>query len=142
MEYKEKESKQVSLRKPELFIFVAAFSAFLATFNETFLNVAFTTIMSDLHVGVTTVQWLSTAYMLGAAVMVPVSAFLYRSMPTKPLYLFAVVLLMLGSILCGFADSFTILLFGRIVQALGTGMLIPIGMNIILEVALKRKLGT
>lgn len=69
--------------KPELMIFVATFSAFLATFNETFLNVAFTSIMADLGVGVATVQWLSTAYMLGAAVMVPISAFLYRSIPTK-----------------------------------------------------------
>lgn len=130
------------LHKPELMIFVAAFSAFLATFNETFLNVAFPAIMNDLGVGVSTVQWLSTAYMLGAAVMVPISAFMYRSIPTKPLYLVTVGLLVAGSIICGIATNFTVLLLGRIVQALGTGMLIPIGMNITLEVAPKRKLGT
>lgn len=129
-------------RKPELMIFVAAFSAFLATFNETFLNVAFTSIMADLGVGVATVQWLSTAYMLGAAVMVPISAFLYRSIPTKRLYLITVGFLVAGSVVCGLAPTFAILLLGRIIQALGTGMLIPIGMNITLEVAPKRKLGT
>lgn len=60
----------------KLVVFVAAFSAFLATFNETFLNVSFAFIMKDFGVSVGTVQWLATAYMLGAAVMVPVSAFL------------------------------------------------------------------
>lgn len=129
-------------RKPELMIFVAAFSAFLATFNETFLNVAFTQIMGDLNVGVGTVQWLSTAYMLGAAVMVPISAFLYRSIPTRKLYLITVGLLVAGSAIGASATSFAMLLIGRIVQAFGTGMLIPIGMNITLEVAPKRKLGT
>ena len=59
-------------RKPAAILAVAAFAAFLATFNETFLNVGFAPIMADLGVDVSTVQWLATAYMLGAAVMVPV----------------------------------------------------------------------
>ncbi|MDY2680621.1 MAG: MFS transporter [Lentihominibacter sp.] len=129
-------------RKPETIIFVAAFSAFLATFNETFLNVAFSPIMADFGVRISTVQWLAAAYMLGAAVMVPVSAFLYRSIPTKPLYLVTVDLLIVGSVTGALAPNFGVLLAGRIIQALGTGMLIPIGMNITLEVAPKRKLGT
>jgi len=131
-----------AFKKPEAIVFVAAFSAFLATFNETFLNVGFSPIMSHFGVNVPTVQWLAAAYMLGAAVMVPVSAFLYRSIPTKPLYLVTVGFLIVGSVIGALAPTFTILLIGRIVQAIGTGMLIPIGMNITLEVAPKRKLGT
>ena len=125
----------------QLIIFVAAFSAFLATFNETFLNVSFAAVMDDFGVGVNTVQWLATAYMLGAAVMVPVSAFFYRSIKTRPLYLFTVGLLIAGSIIGALSVNFPMLLAGRIIQALGTGMLIPIGMNITLEVAPKHKLG-
>ena len=102
--------------KTELMIFVAAFSAFLTTFNETFLNVAFTHIMADLNVNIGTVQWLSTAYMLGAAVMVSISAFLYRSLPTKRLYLITVGLLIIGSAVCGLAGNFKILLLGRIIR--------------------------
>ena len=139
---KQKIEANASKSKPETIVFVAAFSAFLATFNETFLNVAFAPIMADFGVDVSTVQWLAAAYMLGAAVMVPVSAFLYRSIPTKPLYLATVGLLVVGSVIGALAPSFPILLTGRIVQALGTGMLIPIGMNITLEAAPKRKLGT
>lgn len=128
--------------KPGSIVFVAAFSAFLATFNETFLNVAFSPIMADLQVSVSTVQWLAAAYMLGAAVMVPVSAFLYRRIPTRPLYLTTVGFLIVGSVVGALAPSFPILLAGRVIQAIGTGMLIPVGMNITLEVAPKQKLGT
>ena len=131
-----------SLDRSQRIITVAAFAAFLATFNETFLNVAFSPIMADLKIGVATVQWLATAYMLGAAVMVPVSAFLYKSFPTKRLFLFTVGLLIMGSVIGALAENFPILLVGRIVQSLGTGMLIPVGMNITLEVAPKEKLGT
>lgn len=127
---------------PKAALFVAAFAAFLATFNETFLNVGFAPIMADLGVGVSTVQWLATAYMLGAAVMVPVSAFAYRSFPTRPLFCATVAFLVAGSVIGAIAQTFPVLLAGRIVQAIGTGMLIPIGMNITLEVAPREKLGT
>lgn len=129
-------------QKPAVILFVAAFAAFLATFNETFLNVGFAPIMEALDVDVSTVQWLATAYMLGAAVMVPVSAFAYRSFPTRPLFCATTALLVIGSVVGGLATNFTVLLIGRIIQALGTGMLIPIGMNITLEVAPRKKLGT
>ena len=131
-----------TLRKPSTIVAVAAFAAFLATFNETFLNVAFAPIMANLGVDVSTVQWMATAYMLGAAVMVPVSAFAYRSVPTRPLFVGTVALLVIGSVIGALAPSFPVLLAGRIVQALGTGLLIPIGMNITLEVAPREKLGT
>lgn len=127
---------------PRMIIVVAAFAAFLATFNETYLNVAFAPIMVDLGVDVNTVQWLATAYMLGAAVMVPVSAFAYRSLPTRPLFCGTVALLVVGSVIAALAPNFPVLLVGRIVQSLGTGMLIPIGMNITLEAAPREKLGT
>lgn len=127
---------------PKTALIVAAFAAFLATFNETFLNVGFAPIMADLAVDVSTVQWLATAYMLGAAVMVPVSAFAYRSFPTRPLFCTTTALLVIGSVVGALATDFTVLLIGRIIQALGTGMLIPIGMNITLEVAPREKLGS
>ncbi len=129
-------------KKQALFIFIiCAFSAFLATFNETFLNVGFSSIATSLSVDFSLVQWLATAYMLGAAVMVPVSAFLYRKIPTKVLYLITVGCFIVGSIVCMFTNSFVVLLIGRIVQALGSGLLVPIAMNLTLEIAPREKLG-
>ncbi len=130
------------VQNPAAVLAVAAFAAFLATFNETFLNVGFSPIMTSMGVDVSTVQWLATGYMLGAAVMVPVSAFAYRSFPTRPLFCATTALLVIGSVIGALAPNFAVLLVGRIVQALGTGMLIPIGMNITLEVAPREKLGT
>ncbi len=129
-------------KKPLLILVVTAFASFLATFNETFLNIAFTPIMKDFGVSVSTVQWLTTAYMLGAAIMVPISSFMYRKFETKPLFLFTVGLLVIGSFICALAPNFEILLTGRIIQSLGTGMLIPIGMNITLSIVPKEKIGT
>lgn len=132
----------MKIKKPILILVVTAFASFLATFNETFLNIAFTPIMKDFGVSVGTVQWLTTAYMLGAAIMVPVSAFMFKKFKTKPLFLFTVSLLIIGSLICALAQNFEILLIGRIIQSLGTGMLIPIGMNLTLSVVPKEKIGT
>lgn len=122
-------------------IAVAAAAAFLATFNETFLNVALTPIMDDFGVSVGTVQWLTTGYLLVAAVFVPVANVLYRRYSTRPLFVVTVGFLVAGSIVGALAPSFEVLLFGRLLQAVGTGLLTPIGMNITLAVVPRHKLG-
>ncbi len=116
--------------------------AFLATFNETFLNVALTPIMQDYGVTSGDVQWVSTAYMLVAAVTVPVTSFLYRSIPTKRLSIIALGLLLVGTLVGAASQSFPMLIAARCIQALGTGMIVPIGMNLTLLVAPQGKLGT
>ena len=123
-------------------IAVAAAAAFLATFNETFLNVALTPIMIDLGVDVATVQWLTTGYLLVAAVFVPVSNVLYHRFPTRPLFVAVAGLFVVGAIISALAPAFGVLLLGRLLQAVGTGLLTPIGMNITLTVAPREKLGT
>lgn len=122
-------------------IAVAAAAAFLATFNETFLNVAFTPIMNDFDVDVNAVQWLTTGYLLVAAVFVPVANVLYQRFPTRPLFVAVVAIMVIGSIIGAFAPTFGVLLFARFIQAIGTGLLTPLGMNITLAVSPREKLG-
>lgn len=122
-------------------IAVSAAAAFLATFNETFLNVALTPIMEDLQVSVSAVQWLATGYLLVAAVFVPVSNVLYRRFSTRPLFVATVAFLVAGSVVGALAPTFEVLLAGRLLQAVGTGLLVPIGMNVALAVAPRHKLG-
>lgn len=122
-------------------IAVAAAAAFLATFNETFLNVALTSIMRDFGVSVGTVQWLTTGYLLVAAIFVPVAIVLYCRYSTRPLFTFTVAFLVVGSVIGALAPTFEILLVGRLLQAVGTGLLPPIGMNITLAVSSRQKLG-
>lgn len=128
-------------RRAGLMIAVAAAAAFLATFNETFLNVAFTPIMADFGVDVGTVQWLTTGYLLVAAVFVPVANVLYHRFPTRGLFVSVVALMVVGSVVGALAPTFSVLLIGRLLQAVGTGLLTPLGMNITLAVSPRQKLG-
>ncbi len=126
---------------PGWMITIAAAAAFLATFNETFLNVAFAPIMADFGVDVNTVQWLTTGYLLVAAIFVPVANVLYRRFPTKALFISVTGIMVVGSIIGALAPNFATLLGGRLLQAIGTGLLTPIGMNITLAVSPRHKLG-
>ncbi|MBK1813832.1 DHA2 family efflux MFS transporter permease subunit [Clostridium sp. YIM B02505] len=122
-------------------IAVLVLSAFIATFNETILNVALSGIMKEMKVNAGTVQWIITAYMIVTSVMVPVTAFLIQSFKTKNLFLSALGLLLVGTISAAFSNSFSMLLISRMIQASGTGMMIPIMMNTVLLVAPREKIG-
>ena len=123
-------------------IAVLVFSAFIATFNETILNVALSGIMKEMKVTAGTAQWLITAYMIVTSVMVPVTAFLIQTFRTKQLFLGALGLLLVGTICAACSGSFIILVISRMVQASGTGMMIPVMMNTVLLVAPKNKIGS
>lgn len=129
-------------KMPLTIMFAATLAAFIATFNETFLNVGFTHIMADFGIGVSSVQWLATAYMLGAAVMTPTAGFFIRRFSTKPLFLATASTWIIGGVITATAPGFAVLLVGRIIQSVGTGLLVPIGMMIVLTVAPRPKLGT
>src|SRR5690625_4414630 len=98
--------------------------AFVAILNETLLSVAITPVMEALSVAATTAQWLTTGYMLVVAVLIPVSAFMMQRFTTRQLYIAAMGLFGIGTCIAGFAPSFAVLLFGRIIQACGTAILI------------------
>src|SRR5690606_31840162 len=108
--------------------------AFVAILNETLLNVAITPIMESFQVEASTAQWLATVYLLVIAVLVPVSAFLIQRFTTRQLYTAAMLLFGAGTLIAGTAPAFALLLLGRILQAAGTGILIPLFTNVILAV--------
>lgn len=133
--------KETKKKNPWISVGVLVFSAFVATFNETILNVALIPIAHDMAVSSATVQWLITGYMLVTSVMVPVTAFLYQSISTRKLFLGALGIIFIGSIGCFIASDFPILLASRMIQAVGTGMMIPIMMNSVLIIAPRNKIG-
>lgn len=136
----EKELKLTNKQR-KLIMIPLLVGAFIALLNETLLNVAFPNLMASLNVSTTTVQWLATAYMLIIGISVPVIAFLLETFTTKKLYLIAMTLFLVGTICCGFSQSFPVLLTSRMLQGAGAGMLIPIMMNIILTVYPPEKRG-
>ena len=108
--------------------------AFVAILNETLMNVAITPIMHALDITKGMAQWLTTSYLLVIAILVPVSAFLIQRFTTRQLYLTAMGLFGIGTVIAGFAPVFPVLLLGRIIQAAGTGILLPLFTNVVLAV--------
>ncbi|WP_201006980.1 DHA2 family efflux MFS transporter permease subunit [Paenibacillus glycanilyticus] len=101
-------------------------AAFVALLSQTLLNVALPSIMADLKVSANTVQWLSTGYLLVNGVLIPISAYLISRFSTRSLFVVATSLFTAGTIVSALAPNFETLLTGRIIQAAGAGILMPL----------------
>ena len=128
-------------KSPVILLVILYASAFLAGFNENLVNMALMSIMSDFQVDSITVQWLVTGYMIVATVVVMCMAFLYQRFSLRQLYFSGAIFSVVGSAVGLFAPTFEILMIARLIQALGTGIFIPLMMNTILVVTPKNKLG-
>lgn len=106
--------------------------AFFAILNETLLNIALTTLMEQFDVSLPTVQWMATGFMLVMGIVIPVSALLIQWFTTRQLFLSTMIVFTAGTIIAASAPTFGILLAGRMIQAVGTGMLMPIMFNVFL----------
>ncbi|WP_010631821.1 MDR family MFS transporter [Sporolactobacillus vineae] len=115
--------------------------AFVAILNETFLNIAMADLMKTFNVSATTVQWLATSYMLVIGILMPVTALLAGWFTTRQMFLGAMALFLLGTVICGFSPTFGFLLLGRVIQASGSGLLMPVMMNTILYIYPAEKRG-
>ncbi|SEN74892.1 drug resistance transporter, EmrB/QacA subfamily [Lihuaxuella thermophila] len=105
---------------------------FLAILNQTLLNVAIPPIINEMNITASTAQWLLTGYMLINGILIPLSAYLIERFGVRLLFLAAMFFFTAGSLICGVAPSFAVLLIGRLVQAIGGGILMPLVMTIIL----------
>lgn len=105
---------------------------FLAILNQTLLNVAMPHLMTEFGVSATTIQWLTTGYMLVNGVLIPLSAFLITRFGQRSLFLVAMFCFTLGTLVCGIAPNFSTMLIGRLIQAVGGGILQPLVMTTIL----------
>ncbi len=119
-------------RPPYGLLAVLMIGAFIAFLNNTLLNIALPSIMSDLNVDASTVQWLATGFMLVNGVLIPTTAFLIQKYSVRNLFLLSMGLFVLGTVLAGFAHSFPLLLTGRMIQASGSAILMPLLMNVML----------
>ncbi len=121
---------------------VMMLGAFISILNQTLINIALPHLMTDFNISATTVQWLSTAYMLVNGVLIPVTAFLIATYGTRNLFLSAMVFFTIGSFVCAITPNFSIMLVGRILQAIGAGILMPLAMSVFLTVFPLEKRGT
>jgi MFS transporter, DHA2 family, lincomycin resistance protein len=134
-------SSHIQVKHAKLMAAVLMIGSFIGLFGETALNMALTEIMADYHIEAGTAQWLTTGYLLVLAVFVPLSAYLMRWFTTKQLILAAIIFMLVGSFLGAIAPSFAILLLGRLIQGLGTGIFLPLMFSVVLMIFSIKKRG-
>jgi MFS transporter, DHA2 family, lincomycin resistance protein len=110
-------------------IAVLVLAAMIMILNETVLSVALPPLMADFSVGAGTAQWLTTGFMLTMAVVIPTTGYLIQRFTTRALFAAALLLFLAGTALACIAAGFPMLLGGRIVQAAGTAMILPLLMT-------------
>jgi MFS transporter, DHA2 family, lincomycin resistance protein len=107
-------------------IAVLVASTFTVILNEMLMAVALPRVMTDLGVTASTAQWLTTGYMLTMAVVIPTTGFLTERLRMRTVYTLAMSLFVLGTIVAAAAPDFSVLLIGRIIQAVGTAIVTPL----------------
>lgn len=122
-------------------IFATAVLAFLGLFLETVVSVLFPALMDAFGVGTSDVQWLTSGYLLVVSLIMPLSSYLQRRFTARALFLTAITAVAAGALIALAAPTFPVLLAGRILQGVGTGIITPLMFTIILTQAPRTKLG-
>jgi DHA2 family lincomycin resistance protein-like MFS transporter len=135
------ENERVLDAKLVLSIIACGIMSFAGVVVETAMNVAFPALMREFSVDTATVQWVTTAYLLVLTCIVPISAFLKRRFRMKSLFVVAICLFIAGTAICAVAPAFAFIVLGRVIQAVGTGMALPLMFNIIIEQAPLDRIG-
>ncbi|MGZ4294751.1 MAG: DHA2 family efflux MFS transporter permease subunit, partial [Solirubrobacteraceae bacterium] len=120
---------------------VVILGSIMSILDTTIVNVALDTLSRDLHSTIDNIQWVATGYLLSLAAVIPVTGWAARRFGAKPVYLTSLVLFTLGSALCGLANSTTELIFFRVLQGIGGGMILPIGQLMMAEAAGPKRMG-
>jgi len=103
-------------------------------FNETSLNIALTNLMEVFHISAATAQWLTTGFMLTLGILMPVSGLLLQTFTTRKLFIGSVMSLIVGTLIAALAFNFEMLMFARVLQAVGMGLLLPLMFNTVLVI--------
>lgn len=133
--------KELTDKKVKLIFINIVISCIASSMLATSLTTALPPIMKDLHISVTTGQWLTSGYGLVMAITMPLTAYLINTFPTKKLYCSAIFTFIVGVFVCAVSGSFHMMLLGRCIQAIGNGMLISMSQVIILTIFPPEKKG-
>ncbi|MCE7698339.1 MAG: DHA2 family efflux MFS transporter permease subunit [Methanobacterium paludis] len=105
---------------------------FISMLSETALNIAFPVIMEQFHISAGTVQWLTTVYVYVSGIVFLISAFLIERFSTRKLFTASMGFLIVGTVVACLSSSFPVLFAGRVIQAIGTGIIVPLIFNTVL----------
>lgn len=120
---------------------VVVIGTFMSILDSSIVNIAVPKMMSVFGMTLDSAKWILTAYTLTLGAIIPLTGYLQEVFGAKKIYIFALAMFSLGSLLCGFAWSGSAMIAFRIIQALGGGMIMPVGMSIIYQLFPKEKIG-
>lgn len=126
------QNTQVIRTTPILISFLIA--GFIGLFSETALNMALADLIQIFNVDSSTIQWLTTGYLLTLGILVPISGLLIQWFKTRQLFIASLAFSIIGTLIAALAPSFGILLLSRVIQAIGTGLMLPLMFNTILVI--------
>jgi len=119
-------------RRNRLVIGILLISVFVMILNETIMGVALPQLMKDLDITAGTGQWLTAAFLLTMAVIIPITGFLLQRFSTRSLFIAAMGLFSLGTLVAALSPGFTLLLVARVIQASGTAIMFPLLMTTVM----------
>ncbi|MCI1974903.1 MAG: DHA2 family efflux MFS transporter permease subunit [Limosilactobacillus sp.] len=130
------------IKHPYLVISGMLLGAFVGMFSETSLNIALPTLVKSFSTTTSTVQWLVTGYMLVIGIILPLSSIISKWFTTRQIISFALIDFMVGAIISALAPNFPALLAGRMIQGIGTGLILPLMFAVTMQVFPPQKIGT
>jgi DHA2 family lincomycin resistance protein-like MFS transporter len=119
-------------KRNNLVINLLLVSAFVVILNETIMSVALPRLMADLDVPASAAQWLTTAFLLTMAVVIPVTGFLLQRFHTRPIFVLAMSLFSLGTLTAALSPNLPFLIIARVIQASGTAVMMPLLMTTVM----------
>lgn len=127
--------------RPGVVIGLLVLAAFVMILNETIMSVALPYLIGELGVAATTIQWLTSGFLLTMAVVIPTTGFLLQRITPRQVFLAAMTLFSAGTLICALAPGFAVLLVGRVVQACGTAVIIPLLMTTVMTLIPEQRRG-
>lgn len=130
------------VKQPKLMMISMLLGAFVGMFSETSLNIALPQLMTAFHVNTSKIQWLVTGYMLVIGIILPLSSIITKWFTTRQVIIFALIDFIVGAIISALANNFGILLTGRMIQGIATGLILPLMFAVVLQIFPPQKVGT
>lgn len=125
-----------------LIISVLLFTAFVMLLNETTLSVALPAIMESFDITAATAQWLLTGFMLTMAIVMPTTGWLLERFATRTVFLTAVVFFLVGTVIAAISPTFLVMVVARVLQAVGTAIVMPLLMTVAMTLVPAGRRGT
>lgn len=135
------QTHQQHVRHPKLAMVSMLLGAFVGMLSETSLNIALPQLTQAFHTNTATIQWLVTGYMLVIGIVLPLSSMISKWFTTRQIIIFALLDFIVGAAISAMAANFAILLTGRMIQGIATGLILPLMFAVVMQIFPPQKIG-